>query len=1626
DDAGGNGYNSYAIECIEYAVDQKLNHGQNVVAINASWGSTSSDTTLSDAIDAAGDQGIVFCAASGNSTTPRNLDVTPYYPAAYDLANIIAVAATDDDDVIASFSGYGATKVDLGAPGVGILSTVPGRYTPQVGDIFFDNMESGVGNWTHGGTLDSWAISENQEGFANASFPVPSPTHFWSDSPGIDYSANTDSWLAYGADIDLSSYVGQDIYLGFGSAMYIEGDGWDHGYVELSSDSGATWAPIFDFSGYAYYWGNYFWFIPESFKTSHFRFRFHITSDESYQYYGWLIDNVGIGTAITYGYESWNGTSMATPHVAGAIALLAAEYPAEGVSTRIARILANVDANTSLAGKCVTGGRLNLYNAIIATVTDAITVTSPNGGENWQQGTSQNITWNSAGTIANVRIEYSINNGSSWNDVIASTANDGSHPWTIPNTPSTTCLIRISDTANAATNDVSDATFTISAVITPTITVTSPNGAENWLAGTSQNITWASTGTIANVQIEYSINSGSTWSTINAYTANDGSYTWTIPNTPSTDCLVKVIDRSNFAVNDSSNTVFTITASISHGNWTQKSPVNSPPARNSYAMAYDAARKEVVLFGGSANLILNDTWVWNGSNWTQKSPATSPPARSMHAMAYDAAREEVVMFGGNGFRDTWVWNGSDWTQKSPASSPAANFGQCMAYDAARGEVVLFGTEAALTWIWNGSNWHPHSGGLADPDARAFGAMAYDATHGQVVLFGGGSISYYGDTWLWGGSSWTAGHPVGWVPVARGGHGLAYDANLGQVVLFGGIGGSDSGYWNDTWLWDGSNWMQELPAISPPGRTYTAMAYDAERKEVVLFGGWRYGTMNDTWVWASVNPGATITVTSPNGGESWTVGSSHDITWTSTGTIANVNIDYSTNNGSSWTSVATGTANDGSYPWTVANAPSTTCLVRVSDTSNVATNDVSDATFTISAAVTPTVTVTSPDGGESWQVGSSQNITWTSTGAIANIMIEYSINNGSNWTTETALTVNDGTYAWLVPNSPSTNCLVKVSDATNAAVTDSSNIVFAIFVSGSNWTQKSPATSPPARYSTAMAYDAARGQVVLFGGNTTGIMNDTWVWNGSNWTQKSPATNPPARSSHAMAYDAARGQVVLFGGNSSSGVLNDTWVWDGSNWTQKSPASSPPARFIHAMAYDAARGQVVLFGGNGNLNDTWIWDGSNWSQKSPLLSPPAIGGHAMTYDAARGQVVLFGGISGLSGKLNDTWVWDGSNWSQKSPASSPPARSSHAMAYDAAHEQVVLFGGNTTGIMNDTWVWDGSNWTQEFPALSPPVRSYQAMTYYAARGEVVLFGGLGASWFLNDTWVWPAVNPGNTITSPNGGESWTVGESHDITWTSTGTITNVNIDYSTDSGGSWASVAAGTSNDGTYSWTVPNTPSTTCLVRVSDAANADTLDTSDAVFTITASAAETVSTPDMPTGPSTGLISTSYDFSTGGSTSSLGHDIQYFFDWDDGSDSGWLAVGTTEASHSWAAAGTYDVRAMARCATHTTVESIWSTTLSVIITDGVTTGHYNSPAQYKVLPEVIWSAATGGGTWMSNVQVTDVSGGSQVSVYYNAASGRRGPFLLWDNSAGGALSSVKYTNLLQTIDGLDSGAFTYYG
>ncbi len=76
---------------------------------------------------------------------------------------------------------------------------------------------------------------------------------------------------------------------------------------------------------------------------------------------------------------------------------------------------------------------------------------------------------------------------------------------------------------------------------------------------------------------------------------------------------------------------------------------------------------------------------------------------------------------------------------------------------------------------------------------------------------------------------------------------------------------------------------------------------------------------------------------------------------------------------------------------------------------------------------PRITVQSPNGGEVWEIGSSQNITWTSVNVGHSVKIEYSIDSGGKWSTITSLTQNDGTYSWTVLNTPSTDCRVRVSD-----------------------------------------------------------------------------------------------------------------------------------------------------------------------------------------------------------------------------------------------------------------------------------------------------------------------------------------------------------------------------------------------------------------------------------------------------------------------------------------------------------------------------------------------------------------------------------------------------------------------
>jgi thermitase len=114
----GKGSTSKAIAGIEYAVKQ------GIKIINCSFGSSSSSSSLHDAVDYAQDHNVLLVVAAGNDS--ENIDKHPLYPASYTDSNILAVAASTDEDTLADFSNFGSTAVDVAAPGDNIYSTYLG------------------------------------------------------------------------------------------------------------------------------------------------------------------------------------------------------------------------------------------------------------------------------------------------------------------------------------------------------------------------------------------------------------------------------------------------------------------------------------------------------------------------------------------------------------------------------------------------------------------------------------------------------------------------------------------------------------------------------------------------------------------------------------------------------------------------------------------------------------------------------------------------------------------------------------------------------------------------------------------------------------------------------------------------------------------------------------------------------------------------------------------------------------------------------------------------------------------------------------------------------------------------------------------------------------------------------------------------------------------------------------------------------------------------------------------------------------------------------------------------------------------------------------------------------------
>jgi putative cell wall-binding protein len=329
-------------------------------------------------------------------------------------------------------------------------------------------------------------------------------------------------------------------------------------------------------------------------------------------------------------------------------------------------------------------------------------------------------------------------------------------------------------------------------------------------------------------------------------------------------------------------------AASSAPTWSTASPQHSPPIDSS-VMAFDGATGQLVSFGTSTNAAgcpPDITRTWDGGNWADHQPLNAPNDRQSPTMGYDAATKQVVMFGGTsqgcgtppgqaGFlgaiADTWTWNGSIWTQQHPATVPQNEEGGCAAYDTQTQQYIMYGGYGPFetgpgdpddeTWEWTGNNWTQLTPAATPP--AGWCEMTYDPVRKVNVMlvteaFTAASAADNGandvlETWLWNGTDWNRGADL---PTTSSLEALSFDADTSSDVTYiqqiTPCSGATCPETDATWSFDGSTWTQASTNTPQAGRIVGAV-YDAATHQFVMFGGLPRNAVPQrpvTWLYAS--------------------------------------------------------------------------------------------------------------------------------------------------------------------------------------------------------------------------------------------------------------------------------------------------------------------------------------------------------------------------------------------------------------------------------------------------------------------------------------------------------------------------------------------------------------------------------------------------------------------------------------------------------------------------------------------------------------------------------------------------------------------------------------------------------
>lgn len=953
----------------------------------------------------------------------------------------------------------------------------------------------------------------------------------------------------------------------------------------------------------------------------------------------------------------------------------------------------------------------------------------PNGGEFFYVASTTNITWDQTTYYSNVRIEYSSDNGTTWNTIVTSTTNDGIHPWTLPNVNSTNCLVRILQTNDISRYDESDAVFTIGKQ-TPVLTY--PNGGEQLLSSCSVNILWNQTTFYNNVKLEYSINNGTTWNTIVTSTPNVGTYSWTPPSGPLSQVKVKITEVGDPAQTDQSATVFSI-----------KQPLELTTV---FTDTLYGCTSFPVTFNYSKTCEGTGTYCYysidNGATWTSFGSFTNSAS------------------GTSGSRTFSVPNG--------ITSNQCKFMVCT----------------------------QPSGGYCDTSNYTFTILP--APIDVTVTYPNG-----GETFIIGSVetlTWTS------TPYTSGIFDIYYSSNGGSSYVTLASNVSSNSY----------DWT--IP--NAPGTNY--------KFKVVVDGQvCNFDESNATF---SIAPQPAV-MTYPNGGENLLSSCSSTITWDQTTYYSNVRIDYTTDNGLTWTAITTNTANDGSHSWNPPVGPQSQMKIRVTQTNDLTRFDESNAVFSIKPPVELISVYTDTlYGCTSYPVA----FNYSQTCVNAYTYCYYSIDNGATWTLFGQYTnVYNGTYGtrtFSVPDGITSNqCKFMVCSQNSGGYCDTSNYTFTILPAPINVqvTALNGGETVQPDDNVLISWNNIGGTIGLYdvyystnnGSTYTLIANDV---NGLNYNW----TVPNIPTSNAKIKVVFNNQTCNFDESDATFTI-----------TKRTPVMTYPnggelllSNCAATVTWDPATyyGNVRLdYSTNNGL--TWITIVSSTSNNG-------------TYNWS---TVPTGPLNSLLVKVsqtNDLAHFDVSDavFGVKEPVELVTVFTDTLYGCTSLP---VYFNYSKTCVSSLTYCYystdNGASWISFGTYTNNSNGTYASRTFSVPDGitssqckfMVCTQASGGYCDTSNYTFTILPSPIDVQVTTPNGGESFQAGSTALISWTNTPAVSGpYDVYYSINNGSSWTL----TGNDiigNNYNWTIPNTPSTTCMVEVRVNGQSCNKDRSDNVFTI---------------------------------------------------------------------------------------------------------------------------------------------------------------------------------------------------